>query len=308
MDKLSKIDKELLGEIADLHSVPQGSFNIRKDGKLFARNSATDIEIVSKKNKDGIDIIVKKDVKNKSVHIPVIVTKAGFKDLVYNDFYIGDNAEVTIVAGCGVHNNTNKASGHNGIHSFHIGKNAKVIYIEKHLGLGKGSGDKILNPTTKITMEENSYFEMETIQLGGVSYSNRKTTAKLKTGAELSVKEKILTTESQKAITNFVVDLAGENSKCNVVSRSVAKDSSYQEFKSRLVGKSNCFGRVECDAILIGDARVKSIPEIDAVVKDATLNHEATVGKIAGEQLIKLMTLGLSEQEAEDVIIKGYLK
>ena len=308
MDKLSKIYKELLSEIADLHSVPQGTYNIRKDGKLFARNSTTDIEIVSKKNKDGIDIIVKNDVKNKSVHIPVIVTKSGFKDLVYNDFYIGDNAEVTIVAGCGVHNNTSEASGHNGIHSFHIGKNAKVMYIEKHLGLGKGGGDKILNPTTKITMDENSYFEMQTIQLGGVTYSNRKTNAKLKTGAELNVKEKILTTEKQQAITSFVVDLMGENSKCNVVSRSVAKDNSYQEFKSKLVGKSACFGRVECDAILLDDARVKSVPEIDAVVKDATLNHEATVGKIAGEQLTKLMTLGLSEQEAEDVIIKGYLK
>lgn len=308
MAQLNKVDKELLEQIADLHSVPQGSFNIRKDGKLFARNSTSDIEIVSKKDKDGIDIIVKKDVKNKSVHIPVIVTKAGFKDLVYNDFYIGDNAEVTIVAGCGVHNNSNEASGHNGIHSFHIGKNAKVVYIEKHLGLGKGGGDKVLNPTTKISMDENSYFEMQTIQLGGVSYSNRKTTAKLKTGAELDIKEKILTTESQRAITSFVVDLDGENSRCNVVSRSVAKDNSYQEFKSKLVGKSACFGRVECDAILIGNAQVKSIPEIDAQSVDATLNHEATVGKIAGEQLIKLMTLGLNQQEAEDVIIKGYLK
>lgn len=308
MAQLNKVDKELLEQIADLHSVPQGSFNIRKDGKLFARNSTSDIEIVSKKDKDGIDIIVKKSVKNKSVHIPVIVTKAGFKDLVYNDFYIGDNAEVTIVAGCGVHNNSNEASGHNGIHSFHIGKNAKVVYIEKHLGLGKGGGDKVLNPTTKISMDENSYFEMQTIQLGGVSYSNRKTTAKLKTGAELDIKEKILTTESQRAITSFVVDLDGENSRCNVVSRSVAKDNSYQEFKSKLVGKSACFGRVECDAILIGNAQVKSIPEIDAQSVDATLNHEATVGKIAGEQLIKLMTLGLNQQEAEDVIIKGYLK
>ena len=182
------------------------------------------------------------------------------------------------------------------------------MYIEKHLGLGKGGGDKILNPTTKITMEENSVFEMQTIQLGGVTYSNRKTTAKLKTGAELNVQEKILTTSNQQAITSFVVDLVGENSKCNVVSRSVAKDNSYQEFKSKLVGKSACFGRVECDAILLDNARVKSVPEIDAQVKDATLNHEATVGKIAGEQLLKLMTLGLTEQEAEDMIIKGYLK
>lgn len=308
MNKLNKIEKQLLSEIADLHSIPQGSYNIRKDGKLYSRNSTEDIEIVPKKDKDGIDIIIKNDVKNKSVHIPVIVTKEGFKDLVYNDFYIGENSHVTIVAGCGVHNNSNNASGHNGIHNFHIGKNAKVVYIEKHLGLGKGGGDKILNPTTKITMAENSVFEMQTIQLGGVTYSNRKTNAKLQSGAELNIQEKILTTDNQQAITSFVVDLVGENSKCNVVSRSVAKNNSYQEFKSKLVGKSACFGRVECDAILLDNARVKSVPEIDAQNVNATLNHEATVGKIAGEQLLKLMTLGLTEQEAEDMIIKGYLK
>lgn len=308
MDKLNKIDKELLEQVADLHGVPQGSYNIRKNGELFARNTDSDIDIISKTDKSGIDIIIKKDVKNKSIHIPVIVTKAGFKDLVYNDFYIGDNAQVTIVAGCGIHNNTAEASGHNGIHSFHIGKNAKVVYIEKHLALGKGGGQKVLNPTTKITMEPNSYFEMQTIQLGGVTYSNRKTTAKLKQGAELDIKEKILTTDNQVAKTGFMVDLSGEDCKCNVVSRSVAKNNSFQEFKSKLIGKANCFGRVECDAILLDNARVKSIPEIDAVVKDATLNHEATVGKIAGEQLLKLMSLGLTESEAEDIIIKGYLK
>lgn len=306
MNKLSKIDKELLSQIAELHDIPEGSYNIRKDGKLFSRNSTTDIEIVSKKSKEGIDIIIKPNIKNKSVHIPVIVSKAGLNDLVYNDFYIGDNAEVTIIAGCGVHGAGKQTTGHNGIHTFHIGKNAKVKYIEKHLGLG--GGEKVLNPTTKINMDTNSYFEMETTQLGGVSYSSRKTTAKINSGAELDVKEKILTTDNQVAKTNFVVDLIGENSKCNLVSRSVAKNDSYQEFKSKLVGKSMCFGRVECDAILLDNARVKSVPEIDAVVKDATLNHEATVGKIAGEQLIKLMTLGLSQAEAEELIIKGYLK
>ncbi|MBQ7880519.1 MAG: SufD family Fe-S cluster assembly protein [Clostridia bacterium] len=308
MDKLNKIDKELLQQIADLHGIPQGSYNIRKNGKLVSRVSDSDIEIVSKQDKSGIDIIVAQNVKNKSVHIPVIVTEAGLTDLVYNDFYIGDNAEVTIIAGCGVHNESNVASGHNGIHSFHIGKNAKVVYIEKHLGLGKGKGEKILNPTTKVVMDENSYFEMQTIQLGGVSYSNRKTTAKLMKNSELSIKESILTTDNQTAKTNFVVDLVGNNCKCNVVSRSVAKNNSTQEFKSKLVGKSSCFGRVECDAILLDNAQVKSIPEIDARCVDATLNHEATVGKIAGEQLLKLITLGLTQQEAEDVIIKGYLK
>jgi Fe-S cluster assembly scaffold protein SufB len=308
VDKLNKIDKELLSQIADLHEIPQGSFNIRKNGKLAGRMSSEDIEIVPKTDKEGIDIIIKGGIKNKSVHIPVIVTEGGFNDLVYNDFYIGDNAEVTIVAGCGIHNNGKTASSHNGIHTFHIGKNARVIYIEKHLGLGKGSGGKVLNPVTNIIMEDNSYLEMQTIQLGGVTYSNRKTKAKLNKNSELNIFEKILTTDTQQAKTIFDVDMVGENSKCNVVSRSVARDSSIQEFKSKLIGKSACFGRVECDAILLDDARVKSIPEIDARSVDATLNHEATVGKIAGEQLLKLMTLGLTEQEAEDVIIKGYLK
>lgn len=308
MEKLNKIDKELLQQIADLHDIPKGSFSIRKNGKLVGRNSDTDIQIVQKKKKDGIDIIVKENIKNKSVHIPVIVTESGFKDLVYNDFYIGDNAEVTIVAGCGIHNNGKTESGHNGIHTFHIGKNARVVYIEKHLALGTGSANKVLNPTTNIIMDSNSYLEMQTIQLGGVTYSDRNTKAKLGQASELSVKEKILTTETQQAKTSFVVDMVGEDCKCNVVSRSVARDNSVQEFKSKLVGKSNCFGRVECDAILLDNARVVSVPEIDARCVDATLNHEATVGKIAGEQLTKLMTLGLTKQEAEDVIIKGYLK
>ena len=308
MNKLNKIDKELLQQIADLHGIPQGSFNIRKNGKLLSRNSSDDIEITAKSDKDGIDIVIKPGVKNKSLHIPVIITEAGINDLVYNDFYVGDNSEVTIVAGCGIHNNGNTASSHNGIHTFHIGKNAKVTYIEKHLGLGKNKTDKILNPVTKITMAENSYFEMQTVQLGGVSYSDRKTSAKLKANAELNIRESVLTTDQQIAKTNFVVDMSGEGCKCNVVSRSVAKNSSFQEFKSKLVGKASCFGRVECDAILLDDARVTSIPEIDARCVDATLNHEATVGKIAGEQLLKLMTLGLTEQEAEDIIIKVYLK
>ena len=273
MDKLNKIDKELLSQIADLHTIPQGSFNIRKNGKLVSRSSNEDIQIVSKNNKEGIDIIVKKDIKNKSVHIPVIVTQGGFKDLVYNDFYIGDNAEVTIVAGCGIHNNGTAQSGHNGIHTFHIGKNARVTYIEKHLALGNGKGEKVLNPITNIIMGSNSYLDMQTIQLGGVTYSNRTTKAKLNKCSELNVVEKILTTDNQQAKTVFNVNMIGENCKCNVVSRSVAKGDSIQEFKSKLIGKSTCFGRVECDAILLDNARVKSIPEIDALVKEETLNH-----------------------------------
>ncbi len=308
MDKLTKIDKQLLEQIADLHSIPEGSYNIRKDGKLYSRNSSAEIQITPKKNKEGIDIVVANGVSNKSIHIPVIVTKGGFKDLVYNDFYIGDNVDITIVAGCGIHNNGDMASGHNGIHSFHIGRCSRVKYIEKHLGLGSSKADKILNPTTNIIMEDNSYMEMQTIQLGGVSYSNRKTKAKLKDNSQLEVVEKILTTEQNIADTSFVVDLLGNNCKCNVVSRSVARGNSSQTFKSKLVGKNACNGRVECDAILLDNATVKSVPEIDARNVDATLNHEAIVGKIAGEQLLKLMTLGLTQQEAEDVIIKAYLK
>ena len=308
MSQLTKIDKELLQSVADLHSIPQGSYSIRKNGQKLSSNSSDEIQITSKKNKQGIDVQIASSVNNKSVHIPVIITEAGVNDLVYNDFYIGDNANVTIIAGCGIHNNGKSESTHNGIHKFHIGKNARVIYIEKHLGLGSKQSGKILNPTTKIEMDKNSYFEIQTVQLGGVTYSNRKTYAKLQEGSELNVKESVLTAEDNVAITNFVVEMLGENSKCNVVSRSVAKNNSVQEFKSKLVGKSSCFGRVECDAILLDNARVKSTPEIDAQSVDATLNHEATVGKIAGEQLLKLMTLGLSKAEAEDVIIKGYLK
>lgn len=306
--KLTKIDKQLLEQISDLHGIPEGAYNIRKNGELLGRRTSEDIEIVSKTDKSGIDIIVHSNVQGKSVHIPVIVDKVGLNDLVYNDFYIKDNADVTIVAGCGVHNASKIASGHNGIHSFHIGKNCRVVYIEKHLGLGTGGGDKILNPTTSVQMGENSYFEMQTIQLGGVSYADRKTRATLGKNAELSIKEKIFTTGNEQAKTDFAVVLKGENSKCNLVSRSVAKKNSNQVFKSKLVGKANCFGRVECDAILLDNAKVVSIPQIDAQCVDATLNHEATVGKIAGEQLVKLMTLGLNRQEAEDLIIKGYLR
>lgn len=304
---MNNIDKKLLADIADLHGVPQGSYNIRKNGKSIDRVSTKEVEIVSKTDKSGIDIIVKENVKNRSVHIPVIVTESGIKDLVYNDFYIGDNSEVLIVAGCGVHTTDDIASGHDGIHTFHIGKNAKVKYIEKHLGTGS-TAEKILNPTTNIIMNSGSEFEMETIQLGGVTYSDRVTNAKLKDHAKLTIKEKILTTESQVATTRFKVDLIGKDSSVNVISRSVAKDNSRQKFVSKIVGKNNCFGHVECDGIILDKARIISTPEIDAVDVNASLVHEAAIGKIAGEQLIKLMSLGLSESEAEDMIIKGYLK
>lgn len=304
---MERLDEELLETIADLHGVPEGSFNIRKNGKLLARNTNTDIEIVSKTDKDGIDIIVKPGVKGKSVHIPVLLTVGDFHDLVYNDFYIGDNADVTIIAGCGIHNDTCGDSVHDGIHTFYLGKNAKVRYVEKHYADGTGEGKKQFMPVTKIYLKERSAFTMESTQLGGVTYTDRKTFATVGKDAQLIVKEKILTEGSEKAITNFKVNLRGKNSRADIVSRSVARGSSVQDFRSNMIGNNECFGHVECDGIVLDRARIISVPKIDAVSPEASLVHEAAVGKIAGEQLLKLMSLGLTEQEAEDAVIKGFL-
>ena len=305
--KFNKIESDLLAQVADIHKVPLGAYNIRKNGEGIARNSTSEIEIVQKKDKPGIDIIVKPNVVGKSIHIPVIITTGNIHDLVYNDFYIGENSDVLIVAGCGIHNDNQNPSEHNGIHSFHLGKNCKVKYIEKHLGLGSGA-EKTLNPTTSITMEENSSFEMETVQLGGVSSSVRKTKATLKDGAHLVIIEKIKTDGTQTASTDFVVNLNGKNCSAKITSRSVASDNSFQKFDSKIVGNNSCFGHIECDGLLSGNARIVSIPQIDAKNSNAQLVHEATIGKIANEQLIKLSTLGLSEKEAEELIIKAYLK
>ena len=304
---MDRIDRDLLEKVADLHKVPVGSFNIRKNGEVLARNSTKEIEIIPKENKSGINIKIKSGVRNTRVHIPVLLTLRGFKDLVYNDFYVGDNCDVTIIAGCGIHNNTCKDSQHDGIHSFHIGKNSKVKYIEKHYGSGDGEGKKILNPITKIFMKEGSQVFFESLQIEGVSSTIRKTYAKLSDNCLLDIKENILTTDSQYAKTFFKVELLGENSKCEVVSHSVAKGNSIQEFVSNVIGKNKSFGHVECDGILLDDARVISLPKIDAKSKEASLVHEAAIGKIAGEQVVKLMTLGLTEEEAQQMIIKGFL-
>ena len=308
MAKLNTIDKELLKQVADMHGVPQGSFNIRKNGQSVERKSDEEVSIVSKKDKSGIDIFVKPGVKNRSVHIPVIITMGDFDDLVYNDFYIGKDADILIVAGCGIHNPTNQTSEHDGIHTFHLEEGCRVKYIEKHLGIGNGQGGKILNPTTEIFMKNGSEFEMETIQLGGVTYSDRKTNAVLEDNTKLVIKEKILTSDKQVAKTVFNVELKGNNSSVEVISRSVAKDKSKQKFVSNLIGKNECFGHVECDGIILDNAQIVSVPKIDAQNINATLIHEAAIGKIAGEQIVKLQTLGLSEDEAQAEIIKGFLK
>lgn len=304
---MNEIEKKLLEKIADLHSTPSGAFNIRKNGTTLNRACTKEIDIIPKKDKNGIDIKIKDGTQNKSVHIPVIITVGGLNDLVYNDFYIGKNCDVVIVAGCGIHNATCKTSMHNGIHSFHIDENSKVKYIEKHVGEGEGSGGKILNPVTKIYLKKKSQMQLESLQIEGVTSTVRKTNAIIDDGAILKIQENILTTDAQTAKTIFNVRLKGKNSSVEVVSHSVAKDHSFQEFKSNIIGENVCFGHVECDGIMLDKARIVSLPMIDARNSNASLVHEAAIGKIAGDELVKLMTLGLSQKEAENMIINGFL-
>jgi Fe-S cluster assembly scaffold protein SufB len=305
---MDNVQKELLKQIAGLHEIPVGAYNIRTNGKTEARNSTEHIEIVPKEGSDGIVIKIKAGTKNESIHIPVVLSEAGLKETVYNDFYIGDDCDVTIIAGCGIHCGTDDSSEHDGIHSFFIGKNSKVKYVEKHYGSGDGKGQRIMNPETIVEVGENSYMEMDTAQIKGVDSTIRKTTVKLDKNASIKVMERLMTHGEQKAESRFVVDLNGENSGANIISRSVAKDNSYQLFQSVLNGNEKCSGHTECDAIIVGNAKISSIPEITANNSDAALIHEAAIGKIAGEQIIKLMTLGLTEEEAEEQIISGFLK
>jgi Fe-S cluster assembly scaffold protein SufB len=305
---MDQLEKDMLEKIADIHSVPEGAYNIRSNGKLESRNTTANIDIVTKKDKPGIDIIIKPHTKNESVHIPVILSQSGLNDMVYNDFYIGEGADVVIVAGCGIHNCGTDTSEHDGIHTFFIGKDAKVKYIEKHYGEGDGTGEKILNPTTIVHIDEGGYMEMETTQIKGVDSTIRDTSADLKDGATLVIREKIMTHGNQTAETNFKVELNGEDSSANVISRSVAKGNSRQVYNSRICGNNKCYGHTECDAILMDNGKVNAIPALEANDLDASLIHEAAIGKIAGEQLIKLMTLGLTEKEAEEQIVNGFMK
>jgi len=305
---MDAIEKTLLRQVADIEQIPVGAFNIRANGALESRNTTANIDIVTKEDQPGIDIFVKDGTKNESMHIPVIISKSGLKDLVYNDFYIGEDCDVTIVAGCGIDNCGDLESRHDGIHSFHVGKNSKVRYIEKHYGQGEGTGENVMNPTTIIELAEGAYMEMETTQIKGIDSTKRDTRAVLAESSTLIIKEKLMTHGSQFAETNFVVDLNGEDSSTNVISRSVAKDKSKQIFLAKINGNNRCAGHSECDAIIMDEASVSAIPEIVANCVDASLIHEAAIGKIAGEQLIKLMTLGLTEAEAEEQIVNGFLK
>ena len=304
---MDAIQKDLLEKIAGLHEVPQGAYSLRINGSLHGKNSSENIEIVKKEDKPGIDIYIKPGTKNESVHIPVLLSSTGLKELVYNDFHIGEDADVTIVAGCGIHNGGNDDSEHSGVHSFFVGKNAKLKYVEKHYGSGEGKGKRIMNPTTVIELQENAYMEMDTAQIKGVDDTIRNTKATLAAGATLKVGEKLMTHGTQYAETRFEVDLNGENSGVHVVSRSVAKENSKQLFVSHVNGNNACSGHTECDAIIMDNASVSAVPEIMANHTDAQLIHEAAIGTIAGEQLIKLMTLGLTEKEAEEQIINGFL-
>ena len=304
---LSPIDESLLATIANIHGMPKGAFNIRRDGQLVERHNSAFIEIETKTALPGIDIKVKPGTKGETVFIPVIVTKSGLKDVVYNTFYIGEDCDIQIIAGCGIHNSSYAASEHDGIHSFYIGENSRVKYVEKHYGEGEGTGDRILNPTTNVYMGKNSFCEMEMVQLKGVTSTIRDTTAKLEDGAKLVLTERLLTHDDQTAVSNVVIELEGEDSSVQIVSRSVAQDNSTQTFNPLVIGRAACRGHVQCDAILMGNARVKSIPGIEAASPDAILMHEAAIGKIAGEQITKLMTLGLTEEEAEQEILDDFL-
>lgn len=308
MADLNSMEKHMLKQIADIESVPMGAYNIRENGKGIMRQTTANIDIVTKQDKPGIDIHIKENTKNESIHIPVILTEGGFNDIVYNDFYVGKNADVVIVAGCGIHNSTCQTAEHDGIHAFYLEEGAHVKYIEKHYGEGDGSGMRILNPETIIHLKKGATLEMETVQIKGVDSTIRTTNAVLEDDTNLVISERIMTHGHQTAKTIFNVDLNGKNSSTHVASRSIAKDNSTQEFISNVNGNEECFGHVECDAIIMDHAKVISTPKIVANHIDANLVHEAAIGKIAGEQLIKLMSLGLTEQEAEEQIINGFLK
>ena len=306
--KLDAIQKRILMEVAGLHSVPEGAYNIRSDGQLAARSNSANIEITSKENGSGIDIRIKPGTKNESVHIPVIMEKSGLHDVVYNDFYVGEDCDVIIVAGCGISNCGGQDSQHDGIHRFFVGKNAKIRYVEKHYGEGDGSGKRILNPVTEVYQEEGSHVEMEMVQIKGVDSTDRSTIAKVAKGASLLVKERLMTHGEQYAASAYTVDLDGDGSSADIVSRSVARDKSYQRLDLRVNGNAACSGHTECDSIIMDEGRILAIPQLEANCTESALIHEAAIGKIAGDQLIKLMTLGLTEKEAEEQIVNGFLK
>lgn len=307
MEKLTEVQKRLIREVADLHEVPMGAYNFRANGGLAGRNTTANIDILSKEDGSGIDIHIKPGTVRESVHIPVVLSESGLKETVYNDFYIGENSDVTIVAGCGIDNCGTQDSQHDGVHRFYVGKGAKIRYVEKHYGSGDGMGKRILNPVTEVYMEEGSSMEMEMAQIRGVDSTERTTIAELKKDARLVVRERLMTHGEQYAISIYKVTLQEEGGSADVVSRSIARDKSYQKFNACVIGNAPCKGHTECDSIIMDEGTILAVPSLEAHHVDAALVHEAAIGKIAGEQLIKLMTLGLTEQQAEEEIINGFL-
>ena len=308
MMQLDSIQKRILEEVADLHAIPEGAYNIRANGQSAGRRSTAHIEITSKTDVSGMDIRIAPGTRNESVHIPVVLSESGMTETVYNDFFVGEDSDVLIVAGCGIDNCGGQDSRHDGVHRFFIGKNARVRYVEKHYGSGDGAGKRILNPVTEVHMDEGSSCEMEMVQIKGVDDTNRTTTAELAAGAKLVVRERLMTHGAQRALSGYVVNLNGAGATADVVSRSVARDESFQRFDAKIVGNAPCSGHTECDSIIMDHGRILAVPGLEANDVDAALVHEAAIGKIAGEQLVKLMTLGLTEQEAEEQIINGFLK
>lgn len=305
---MDAIQKNLLKEVAELDALPVGAYNIRSNGKSAARNTTAEIDIVTKTDKPGIDIIIKPGTKKKSVHIPVIISESGLKEVVYNDFFIGEDCDVTIIAGCGISNCGGEDSEHDGVHSFFVGKGSKVRYIEKHYGEGTGTGKRLMNPTTVVHLEEGASMDMQTSQIGGINDTLRITNADLAENSSLAIHDKILTEGDQHAKAEMQVDMNGDGSTCDIISRGVAKGESYQEVVIGIAGNAACSGHAECDSIIMDHGVILATPQLKATNVDAALIHEAAIGKIAGEQLTKLMTMGLSEKEAEDMIIRGFLR
>ena len=308
MLSMDNVQKRILEEVADLHDVPMGAYNLRANGKSVARNSTEEIQITSKTDVSGIDIKIADGTVNQSVHIPVVLSESGLSETVYNDFYIGENCDVLIVAGCGIDNCGNQDSQHDGVHRFFVGKNSKMKYVEKHYGSGEGAGKRILNPQTIIYQEEGSSVELEMVQIKGVDSTKRTTSASLKADASLVVRERLMTHMDQVADSIYSVSLDGDGANADIVSRGVARDTSYQKLDLKIIGNAQCSGHTECDSIIMDSGKILAVPSLEANDIDAMLVHEAAIGKIAGDQLMKLMTLGLTEEEAEEQIINGFLK
>ena len=305
---MNTVVKKLLEVVSGIKDRPKGAYNIRVDGKSIGHSNSDNIEIVFKEGGKGIEIYVKANTKNESVHIPAIIEVDDYAEVVYNDFYIGDNCDITVIAGCGIHNDGHQLAQHDGIHTFHVGKNSYTRYIEKHYGDGNGSGERVINPDTIVFLDNGATLEMDTIQIEGVDSTKKNTEGTLNDGSTLIIKEKLMTSGHQHAYTGYKIDLNGYESGTHLVSRSVAKDYSTQEFVSNVNGNNKCMGHSECDGIIMENARIKAIPQINANHVDASLIHEAAIGKIAGEQITKLMTLGLTSEQAEAEIINGFLK